>query len=416
MRKKALSAGLGPLRRQTKRDILVRLVALLLLAGVGGCGSAAPGSDIGTGGATGGGGAGGLGGGAGGAATDGGGNEGSENCGGDRPSGGCVGQFPNGVCYPDPEPFVCVGAGQGWICPVGTIPWSQCSCAHKPYFFSCPDGGASDDATTPGDVGGDGMPEAPADLAETGADGGRCGRTNLGATVTVRSPGGSVLSCNDHPTDAGFGSTPQKTWVGMVTGSDASSIVVSICSPGTANDDAAAADAGATDAGGGDAGCVPGTLRIEAVAPGLDLARFPQVWVRVKATVSFFWECQQSLEITTADPTDGSPRQGPAGQLLLAVVDGNGVAFADSPYRVAHVQLGCAPGPVCNDRASDADDYAFDFSSPGDTGAPTRVYMSETVTWKSAGANFTVRNLRSFQTSVCDDYWNWAYTIYADPK
>jgi hypothetical protein len=79
------------------------------------------------------------------------------------------------------------------------------------------------------------------------------------------------------------------------------------------------------------------------------------------------------------------------------------------------VQLGCAPGRTCNGSLTDADDYAFDFSTPGD-GAPTRVYMGETVTWNSAGTNFTVRNLRSFQTSICDDYWNWAYTIYADPQ
>ena len=141
------------------RDILVRLVALLLLAGVGGCSSDGPGADSGTGGAIGGGGAGGVGdgvGGAGGAATDGGGDARTEGCGGDRPSGGCVGESSNGVCFPDPIPFVCGGAGQGWVCPAGTIPWSQCGCAHKPYFFSCPEGGASDDAATTGDAGGDG--------------------------------------------------------------------------------------------------------------------------------------------------------------------------------------------------------------------------------------------------------------------
>ena len=42
--------------------------------------------------------------------------------------------------------------------------------------------------------------------------------------------------------------------------------------------------------------------------------------------------------------------------------------------------------------------------------------MGETVTWKTAATDFTVRNLRSFQTGYCDDYWNWAYTVYAEPK
>lgn len=25
------------------------------------------------------------------------------------------------------------------------------------------------------------------------------------------------------------------------------------------------------------------------------------------------------------------------------------------------------------------------------------------------GIVWTVRNLRSFQTAICDDYWNWAF-------
>jgi len=247
-------------------------------------------------------------------------------------------------------------------------------------------------------------------------DGGHCGRTDLRATITVNAPDGTTLSCNTALADGSFASPPPRTWIGRVTGSDAHSILVSVCAPGAGNDDAGAADADGGDAGAVDAGCVPSVLRIDAVAPGLDLTRFPLVWVRVKATVSLFRACQQSLEITTDDPLDGSTPSVPAGQLLLAVVDGKGIAFDDSPYQVVHVPLGCAPGPTCNGSATDADNYAFDFSRPGDTAVPARVYMGETVTWKTAAADFTVQNLRSFQTGDCDDYWNWAYTIYADPK
>jgi hypothetical protein len=272
----------------------------------------------------------------------------------------------------------------------------------------------------------DGAGDAPDDSAiesrpETGtpdglagADGGHCGRTNLGATITVYEPDGSMLSCT-APTDAGVAAAPPRTWVGKVTGSDASSLIVSVCAPGAGNDDAGATDAGGIDAGVADGGCVPSALRIEAFAPGLDLTRFPQAWVRVRATVSRFFACQQSLEITTADPTDGTTPSGPAGQLLLAVVDGGGT-FAGSPYEVAHTQLGCAPARTCNGSATAADDYAFDFSGPSGAGSPLRVYMGETATWTLGGASFTARNLRSFQTMACDDYWNWAYTLYVDPK
>jgi hypothetical protein len=259
-------------------------------------------------------------------------------------------------------------------------------------------------------------PDATTDLGETGADGGHCGFTRLGATIALHRPDGSVLACQGK-TDAGTTpeSAPPETWVGKVTGSDASSLVVSICSHGATDGDAGAADGGGIDARVSDAGCVPSAIRIEAHSPGLDLTRFPRVWVRVRVRVTFFWYCQQSLEVTTADPSDGSTPQGPAGQLLLAVVDG-GWAFGGSPYEVDRVQLGCAPGPTCNGGKTDADDYAFDFKSPSGTGSPTRVYMGETVPWRNDGADFTVSNLRSFQTGYCDDYWNWAYTIYVDPK
>ena len=250
------------------------------------------------------------------------------------------------------------------------------------------------------------------DIADAATDGGHCGRTNLGATITVHAPDGNTLSCGTAALNGGFLTSPPRTWVGRVTGSDAHSISVSVCAPGAGNDDAGAADADGSDAGTVDAGCAPSVLRIDAVAPGLDLTRFPLVSVRVKAAVSYFWACQRSLEITTADPIDGSTPSGPAGQLLLAVVDGDGIAFDDSPYNVVHVRLGCAPGPTCNGEALGADDYAFEFSRLGDSAAPAHVYMGETVIWKTAAADFTVQNLRSFQTSNCDDYWNWAYTIY----
>jgi len=262
-----------------------------------------------------------------------------------------------------------------------------------------------------------GVADATTDLAETGADEGHCGFTRLGATVAVHRPDGSALGCQEGKADAGTlpPGAPPETWVGKVTGSDASSLVVSVCAHGAAVGDAGAADAGGLDAGVSDAGCVPSEVRIEAHAPGLDLTRFPRVWVRVRAQVSFFWYCQQSLEITTVDPSDGSTPPEPAGQLLLAVVDG-GWAFADSPYKVDRVQLGCAPGPTCNGGKADADTYAFDFKSTSGTDAGARVYMGETVTWKNDAVDFTVRNLRSFQTGSCDDYWNWAYTIYVDPS
>ena len=63
-----------------------------------------------------------------------------------------------------------------------------------------------------------------------------------------------------------------------------------------------------------------------------------------------------------------------------------------------------------------ASQYAFDFKGASGTDSPLRVYMGETVPWTTSGTTFTVHNLRSYDTGQCDDYWNWAYTIYVDPK
>src|SRR5258708_2670823 len=190
---------------------------------------------------------------------------------------------------------------------------------------------------------------------------------------------------------------PPETWVGRVTGSDASSLVVSLCAPGAAGGDAGTADGGGIDAGASDAGCVQSELRIDAHAPGLDLTRFPRVWVRVRAQVSFFYHCQQLLEITTVDPSDSSPPAGPAGQLLLAVFDG-GSAFADSPYKVDRVQLGCAPGPTCSGGKTDADTYAFDFKSTSGNRSPTPADTGEDVSRKNGRSDFSGPHPRPFQT------------------
>jgi hypothetical protein len=213
------------------------------------------------------------------------------------------------------------------------------------------------------------------------ADGGRCtGPADGMASIAVHAAGTDLLPCGQR---SGFDSGTTDSWTGTVTETGPGSITLDTCVD--------------------DARCVP--LVVEAHAPGLDLSSFPHVAVRVRAAArSSFYTCQQSLEITTADADGGA-----AGKLLLAVVDGGGT-FEGSPYQVAHVKLDCAfgDGPT-------AGIYAFEFTG-ADGGPPLRVYMGETVPWTNDGATLKVRNLRSFESGNYDDYWNWAYWIYADPK
>jgi hypothetical protein len=279
-----------------------------------------------------------------------------------------------------------------------------------------PEGGPPDVGVEHGDGGleapvDESIDHAPTDGPADRLDGaaGHCGRVSLSATasVAVHTPSGDV-SCANATADAG--TLPPRVWSGLVTSSDATSIVVDTCGDATS----IVADGGLTDAGATDAGCVATTIRLEAHAPGLDLSSFPHVRVRVRAKVSRFFACQQALEVTTADAADGDAQNAP-GALLLAVNDG-GDTLGGSPYGVAHVSLGCSPAPVCNGPGTAGDEYAFDFSDSADLTHRIRVYMGETVPWTLGASSYTIRNLRSFQPTDCDDYWNWAYWIYADPK
>jgi hypothetical protein len=249
------------------------------------------------------------------------------------------------------------------------------------------DGGAPDASAN--DTGNDTEVGAEGGVdTSSSSNGGQCGGVSYAAwaTATLHFPGGGALGCETSaPPQPGV--THLARWDGTITDSDATSIVIDACD----------VDSGV------DAGATCGPLRVEVHAPGLDLANVPRVGVHVRERVIYFFTCQQTLELTTTD-----------GRLLLAIVDG-GWPFDDSPYVVAKAPLDCPKVPSCGGEPID-NIFAFDFSTPGDATPPLRVHMGEAATWASRGTNYTVRNLRSFQSGYCDDAWNWAYTIYPGPK
>jgi len=278
-----------------------------------------------------------------------------------------------------------------------------------------PTGAAGDTGKTDSrtDVDGDAA-DSDAHVAEVGTDApGRCSYTPDHASIRVYPGNGTVWACDPSslfpgpfPTDggsdvrmadAGTGPGPATitTLRGMITGGDARSLVIDSCD--------------------GNQSCVPDGVRIEISAPGLDLTSVPRVRVEVKFSFSVFYFCQQSLEITTVDPVDGSASSAAAGQLLLEVVDGGygGYALPGSPYSVVQTPLGCFSAKGCGSPVPDV--YALDFSMASDSGSAIRVYMGETDPWTAGGRSYKVRNLRSFQSAACDDYWNFAYYIVATP-
>lgn len=248
----------------------------------------------------------------------------------------------------------------------------------------------------------DAAPDSPLGAAgEAGADEAvndgqpRCGRTDQRASVRARLHDGPVMSCDSavaNP-DGGFPSPTEAVFTARITGGEVGSLVMDDCAAPSPS-------------------CVPDGIRIEVDAPGIDLTRIPRVWARVRVRFGHFWTCQQWLEITAADPTDGSSQQIPTGLLLLAVDDGSG-PLADSPYTVDRVRLGCHSEMGCGSPAPD--EYAFDFHLVRGSSSPVRVYMGDTVSSEIGLYSFSAHNLRSYQTTNCDDYWNFAYTIVSRP-
>jgi hypothetical protein len=123
-------------------------------------------------------------------------------------------------------------------------------------------------------------------------------------------------------------------------------------------------------------------------------------------------------------PTDGggprpdgggeAPRPPAGARLYLAVGDGSTEVLYDS-VSIGRVRTGCGiagGGASCGPVVPDL--YQLQFRHAQRVGGP-EVPMGATADWSipiNGGVqNLRVRNLRSFETGACDDYWNWAWWI-----
>jgi hypothetical protein len=219
---------------------------------------------------------------------------------------------------------------------------------------------------------------------------GQCqSRTTDQASISIEVADGGTLSCASALADAGIAAPPPTLFRGKIASAELGAVVLDLCEGGQP--------------------CIPNGLRVVVAAPGIDLRAMPHVWAQVRFQQDAFWGCHQAVEVTTADPTDGSPAEGAPGQLLLAVGDGR-EPITGAPYQMNRVRLGCSSASGCGGPAPD--EYLFEVSAAG-SASPTPVYMGQTVDWQGVGRQVSVRNLRSFQTTACDDYWNFAYYIVA---
>jgi hypothetical protein len=233
----------------------------------------------------------------------------------------------------------------------------------------------------------------------TGGDGGApaentsCKVTNDHASIRVTAPDGSPIDCSTASWDGGAPTVLQ----GAITEVTDTSFTLDSCPP--------------------NADCISRLTKFEVHAFDLRLRVDPGSFVRVEYQIGRFFSCQQALEVRSLSEWGGvvGPNVPNNDTLLFAVADGGG-PFADSPYTVERFAVPCESdvdaGSGCG--SVPPGNYAFAFAPKGQPEKTVRLFMGETgiVDLETGGHGIiTARNLRSYQTGACDDYWNFAYYL-----
>jgi hypothetical protein len=232
-----------------------------------------------------------------------------------------------------------------------------------------------------------------------GSGGVSCVRTQDRAQITIDPPDRTRLDCASVMGTPGPGPVQPTVLEGRVTRRVANGFEVDSCGP--------------------NADCDSLLTTVTVSAPGLEFWLPTGALVRVTYQITRFFACQQALEVSTIPTWNGleNPYQ-PNNALVLAVVDGGGT-FSSSPYKVDREALGCRPMTQgCG--GVPPDEYALMFTSTTDPQWRMRVRMGVDntidVSWGGSPGIWSVRNLRSFQTEYCDDYWNFAWFMRYRPS
>lgn len=155
------------------------------------------------------------------------------------------------------------------------------------------------------------------------------------------------------------------------------------------------------------------TLTIDSASlPGLDMILTSGAFVRLDAEANYFFGCHMALTLWNQPSLCGTPNPVAVDdRLYLSLAEGK-LSSPGAPFTVTPVPLNCFPnaGSNCGGTSYAVDSYALDFSAPG--AVTVRVTMGQTGALDfDGGVGWTVHDLRSVQTAVCDDYWNWAFWV-----
>jgi hypothetical protein len=147
-------------------------------------------------------------------------------------------------------------------------------------------------------------------------------------------------------------------------------------------------------------------------APGLSLTRVLKAGAlaRVSLSQDCPWGCTTNIVLESVEALNGVSNPYPTGSGIYVAANDGGGTPSGVPYNVDEVRLDCAnpyEGSGCGSNQQTGL-YLLRFSSVASQD-PVDVHMGESK-WIRAGSGWLqVRNLRSFLTGWCDDYWNWSH-------
>ncbi len=154
------------------------------------------------------------------------------------------------------------------------------------------------------------------------------------------------------------------------------------------------------------------TIRLVEAPAGFAMSVPAGAFVKVDYEVQQPWGCEQRILVKNVPSWGGMPNPiSPDPALWLAASDGSVEPLDGAGFKVQKKALGC-PGSSPGCGGDPADSYLLVFNA-GSGSKP--VAMGHSITMMHHGAGFdeqwTARNLRSYISGACDDYWNWAWVI-----
>jgi hypothetical protein len=211
------------------------------------------------------------------------------------------------------------------------------------------------------------------------AGGTACTRTNGHLEIVVTPFDGNPPTCTI------MGEPTLWTAIGEVKKSDSATgeLVIDQCSP--------------------DGNCTPmlTTLAVSGDALELDIPIGAFVEISYTVTPVFFF-CIHRILIQNVPTWGGLTNPiSTSDRFYLIGAEGETGVFESVPFSVGQTRLACSTEEIsCG--GLEPGDYTL---VVGDK----QIGMGKTETFAAGARNFSLHNLRSYQTEWCDDYWNWAF-------